>query len=350
MTRPRRPLLVALLAALLAGALALSACSSKDDTARAPQTQKLTLVLDYLPNADHAGIYMAQERGEFAKAGLDVQIVTPSDPASPLKLLAAGRADVAISYEPEILLARDKGLEVLSVGALAQRPLTSLMTVKGRPVDPAKLAGKRVGTAGIPYQDAYLDQILQQAGVDPASVRRVNVGFNLVPAMLSGRVDATLGAFWNIEGVQLRLERRRPRIAPVDDLGVPTYDELVLAAGYDTVQRDGAVLRRFIQALQRGTRAAEADPAAAAAALRRAAPDIGRRFAAASVEATLPVLFPEDRSRPFGFQNLEQWQEYADWMRRNDLLTQPVDVGTVATNEFLPGEGLGNAGSEPKAP
>ena len=113
-------------------------------------TRQLTLVLDYLPNADHVGIFMAQERGEFAKAGLDVRIVTPSDPAAPLKLLAAGRADIAISYEPEILLARDKGLEVLSIGALAQRPLTSLMAVKGRSVDPAKLAGKTVGTAGHP--------------------------------------------------------------------------------------------------------------------------------------------------------------------------------------------------------
>ena len=110
---------------------------------------------------------MAQARGEFRKAGLDVQIVTPSDPAAPLKLLAAGRADIAISYEPEIMLARDKRLEVMSVGALAQRPLTSLMTVKGRPVDPAKLAGKTVGTAGIPYQDAYLDQILAVRGRRP---------------------------------------------------------------------------------------------------------------------------------------------------------------------------------------
>lgn len=345
-----RPLTALTMIAALACALALSACGSKDDTAGTPKTRQLTLVLDYLPNADHVGIFLAQERGEFAKAGLDVKIVTPSDPAAPMKLLAGGRADIAVSYEPEILLARDKNLEILSIGALAQRPLTSLMTVKGRSVDPAKLAGKTVGTAGIPYQDAYLDEILDGANVDPATVKRVNVGFNLVPAMLSDRVDATLGAFWNIEGVQLQLEKRRPRIAPVDELGVPAYDELVLAAGYDTVQRDGAMLRRFIQALQRGTRAAREDPAAGVDALLKAAPDLGRRFATRSVAATLPVLFPEEAGRPFGFQNLAQWQDYADWMRRNDLLTRPVDVGTVATNEFLPGEGLGNAAGEPKAP
>ncbi len=175
----------------------------------------------------------------------------------------------------------------------------------------------------------------------------MNVGFNLVPAMLSERVDATLGAFWNVEGVQLRLEKRRPAIAPVDTLGVPTYDELVFAARYDTVEHDGELLRRFMQALQRGTVAARNDPQAAVAALRDAAPDLDRRFATESVRATLPVLFPADRSRAFGFQNLQQWQDYADWMRRNELLTRSVDVGTVATNEFLPGEGLGDVGSDP---
>lgn len=334
------------LTALLAGALALSACAKSDEPA-APERRTLTLVLDYLPNPDHVGIYMAKATGEFEKAGLDVKIVTPADPAAPLKMVTGGRADVAISYEPEILLARDQGAQVLSIAALAHQPLTSVMAVKGRTVDPAKLEGKRIGTAGIPYQDAYLDEILDAAGVDPASVTRVDVGFNLSPAMLSGRVDATLGAFWNVEGVQLRLEGKRPRIAPVDTLGVPTYDELILIAGYETVQREGALLRRFLQALQRGTRSAESDPEAAVDALMEASEGLERRFATASVKATLPVLFPEDRSRPFGFQNLREWQEYAEWMKRGGLITRPVDVGTVATNEFLPGEGLAPTRSAP---
>ncbi len=347
----RRKALAVLTAALIiAVALGVSACGKRADTAGTPQSRQLTLILDYLPNADHVGIYMAQARGEFRKAGLDVKIVTPTDPAAPLKLLAAGRADLAISYEPEVLLARDKNLGVLSVAALAQQPLTSLMAVKGHSVDPKKLEGKRVGTAGIPYQEAYLDEILQNSGVDPATVKRVNVGFNLVPAMLSGKVDATLGAFWNVEGVQLRLDRKRPSIAPVDTLGVPPYDELVLAARYGTVQHDGETLRRFMQALQRGTRDARNDPQAAVDALLAAAPDLKRKFTEASVKATIPVLFPEDGTRAFGFQNLQQWQDYADWMRRNNLLTRPVDVGTVATNEFLPGEGLGDVGADPTAP
>ncbi|HEY5143434.1 MAG TPA: ABC transporter substrate-binding protein [Solirubrobacteraceae bacterium] len=338
--RTALPLGLALLASL-----ALAACGAKHENTGAPATSDLRLVLDYLPNADHVGIYSARARGDFRRAGLNVQIQTPSDPSAPLKLLIAGKADLAISYQPEVLLARDKGARILSVGAVATEPLTSLMSVNNRPVSPKTLAGKRVGTAGIPYQDAYLDEILQTAGVDPGAVKRVNVGFNLVPAMLSGRVDATLGAFWNIEGVQLALQHKRPRILPVDRVGVPTYDELVLVARIDTVERHGALIRRFLQALQRGTRAARADPEAAAGALVAAAPDIKRPYAVATVRATLPALFPQDPKDPFGWQDPAEWNAYKDWMERNSLLTQPANVGQALTNEFLPGQGVGQDGA-----
>ena len=325
----------------LAASLALAACGAKHENTGAPAMSDLRLVLDYLPNADHVGIYTARALGDFRKAGLNVQIQTPSDPSAPLKLVMAGKADLAISYEPEVLLARDKGARILSVGAIATEPLTSLMSVGGRPVSPKTLAGKRVGTAGIPYQDAYLDEILQTAGIDPGRVKRVNVGFNLVPAMLTGRVDATLGAFWNIEGVQLALQHKRPRILPVDRVGVPTYDELVLVARIDTVEHHGALIRRFLQALQRGTRTARSDPATAADALVAAAPDIKRPYAVATVRATLPALFPQDPKDPFGWQDPAEWNAYKDWMERNNLLTRPANVGQALTNEFLPGQGVG---------
>ena len=329
------------IAAALLAAATLTACGAKKDVVTSPSQHVVRVVLDYLPNADHVGLYTAQASGEFAKVGLNVKLITPSTPSEPLKLLQSGGADLAISYEPELLMARDKGAAILSVGAIAQRPLTSLMSVNDKTVDPRKLEGAKIGTAGIPYQDAFLDQILSASGVDTTSIKKVNVGFELVPAMLSRRVDATLGAFWNIEGVQLRLAKKRPRIMPVDRAGVPPYDELVLAARNETVSRDGAMIRRFIGALQRGTRAAKADPAAAVAALRAAAPKLSKRDAAATVTATLPVLFPAAR-KPFGWQEPSQWQIFADWMKRNELLATPVDSAQAYTNEFLPGEGLGS--------
>ena len=298
-------------------------------------------MLDFFPNADHAGIYAAQATGAFRRAGLDVEIQTPSDPAAPLKLLAAGRADLAISYEPELLLARDKGQDLVGVGALVQRPLTSIMSVGSRAISrPEQLRGKKVGTAGIPYQSAYLAAILERANVPESSVREVNVGFNLVPAMLSRRVGATLGAFWNYEGVQLRLEHRRPRIIRVDEAGVPTYDELVFVARAADLGRGGAKVRRFMRAVAEGHEALRRDPATGIAPLLKANPDLegGASRSRASARRSRPSS-PRDRSKPFGWQEPSEWAAYARWMHDHQLLSRAGGVGQALTNEFLPGQG-----------
>src|SRR6185437_1935155 len=218
--------------------LALAACGSKQDALSAPATKPFSVMLDWFPNADHAPLYTAIAHGDFATVGLDVRPVVPTESAEPLKLLAAGKVDAAISYEPELLLARDQGLRVVSIAALVQRPLTSIIALPGRHVrSVADLAGKRVGTAGIAYQAAELQAALQAAHAPPTAAHEVNVGFNLVPAMLSGQVDATLGGFWNYEGIQLRLMHKHPLVIPVDRAGVPTYDELVVAVRQEQAHR-----------------------------------------------------------------------------------------------------------------
>jgi putative hydroxymethylpyrimidine transport system substrate-binding protein len=330
------------LATALVASLALGACGEKEDTVEPSGGQReLTLMLDYLPNPDHVGLYQSLADGAFADAALDVDVQVPSDPAAPLKLLQARKVDLAISYEPELLIARDKGLPLVSVAALAQVPLTSLITLDGRRIrGPADLRGGRVGTAGIPYQTEYLTTILRRAGVPRDSVKEINVGFNLTPAMLSRRVDATLGAFWNVEGVQLQREGKRPKIFRMEELGVPTYDELILVAHEDTLANRGDEVRAFVQALARGYEAARADPAAATDALVRAAPDLDRAFSLASVRASLPVFFPEDASKPWGWQDPRAWDAYGAWMFENDLLGVRPNAGAAAiTNEFLAGQG-----------
>ena len=325
----------------LAAAAALAACGERTEPTGPPARSSLRLMLDFFPNADHAGIYAAQATGAFRKAGLDVRIETPSDPAAPLKLLAAGRVDLAISYEPEVLLARDRGQKLVAVGAIVQKPLTSLMSIgKDAIADPTQLAGKTVGTAGIPYQSAYLRAILERARVDPARVREVNVGFNLVPAMLSKRVDATLGAFWNYEGIQLALQHKRPRIIRMERAGVPTYDELVIVAREDSLRTGGERVRRFLRALGQGYQALREDPNAGVAPLLKANPDLDRRLQTASVKATLPVFFTADRSKPFGYMSPSEWRAYGDWMLRNHLLKRPPNADRALTNEFLPGQGI----------
>lgn len=328
------------LLAVCGAALGLTACGEKQETTTpAAQKHTITLLLDYLPNPDHVGIYAALANGDFEQAGLDVKVETPADPAGVLKLLEAGRADIVITYEPELLIARDKGAQIVSVGAIAQAPLTSLMTLDRRVRDITDLRGGRVGTAGIPYQSAYLRTILETADIPVDSVKETSVGFNLVPAMLSRRVDATLGAFWNVEGVQLERARRNPRIWRMEELGVPTYDELVLASTKEFVGDRGDDVRAFVQALARGYEAARADPQAATDALVAAAPDLDPGFALASVRASLPVFFPEDESKPWGFQVPAEWDRYGDWMYENGLVNTRPQAGAAAiTNEFLAGQ------------
>ena len=355
----KRLLLLAALAALVAG------CGEKSEPTGTESTrlEPYTVMLDYVPNADHAGLYAALEAGLYKKAGLDVKLQPPPDPAAPLRLLVAGRADLAISYQPELLLARDAGEDgIVSVGALVQKPLTSLIALpEGGVKTPKDLAGKRVATAGIPYQSAYLKTILEQAGVDASSVQEINVGFNLTQAMLSGKADASLGSFWNYEGVDLQRRGRDPVILKMEDLGVPTYDELIFVARRQDLDPAGASrLRRFLSTTAAGHRLIRQNPQAGVDALLKADRGLDPELQLASIKATLPAFFPttparEDRAapttvspgdrtdRPWGWQEPIEWAAYERWMRAEKLLTRPPSEASPLTNEFLPGEGLGSS-------
>jgi putative hydroxymethylpyrimidine transport system substrate-binding protein len=335
--------LICALAALAALALGLSACGEKHDQLGPGNPHSLTLMLDWFPNADHVGLYQALADGEFSRAGLDVHVQVPTNAASPLQLLAAGKVDAAISYEPEVLLARNQGLPLVSIAAIVQRPLTSIISLNSKHITSvAKLRGKTVGDAGIPYQHAYLDTILTTAGVPVRSVHEVNVGENLVSSMLSGRVDATLGGYWNYEAIQLRQMRKHPNVIPVDRVGVPSYDELVLVVRRSELadhQRSDE-LRQFVQALGRGYQSARSDPQAAVANLVRMNPGLDSKLQLASVRATLPAFFPSDSSKPWGWQDATQWNAYGRWMLSHRLISNPTALNTPSTNEVLAGQGI----------
>jgi putative hydroxymethylpyrimidine transport system substrate-binding protein len=330
--------------ALATCTLAVSACGQKQDTVSAASTKPFTVMLDFFPNADHAPLYAAIANGDFRAAGLEVKPQTPANPAQPLQLLAAGKVDMAISYEPELLLARDQGLRLVSIGALIQRPLTSIIALPGSHVSKvADLKGKKVGTAGIPYQAAELKTALQAAGVDPATVQEVNVGFNLVPAMLSGKVAATLGGFWNYEAIQLEQLHKHPTTIPVDQAGVPKYDELVLVVREEEAKHRGQDLRVFLQALSHGQREVKANPAAAAKLLLAANPSLEGKLQLTSIERTLPATVPgpADPGKPYGWQEPEQWAAFGSWMLAHGLVRANPNAGLPPfTNEFLPGQGI----------
>jgi putative hydroxymethylpyrimidine transport system substrate-binding protein len=336
--RSRLTRLAAALSLAVILALALTACGGDGaaTTGSAGNPQPFTLDLDWYVNPDHAGIYTAIDRGFFRQAGLDVKPQVPSDPSAPIKEVAAGRADLAISYEPEVLLAAERGLDVEAVGAVAGSPLTSLISLpEGGIGSAADLDGKTVGTAGIPYQSDYLETILQEAGLSPSSAEEVNVGLNLLPALIGGRVDAILGGFRNIEGVDLRLRGLDPRIIPVDRLGVPTYDELVLVARRSTVEDHPEAIRAFIEALARGTDYARAHPQEAANAVISAGNGLDPMQTRAEVAATLPLLAPP-QGKPYGYLDPNAWRAYAEWMAAHDLISQAPPTDQVLTDELLP--------------
>ena len=281
-----------------------------------------------------------QAGGHFDRAGLNVEIRQPSDPAAVLKLLAAGKADLAISYEPEVLVARDKGLRVKSVGALVQKPLTSIMSLPEAKIGgPADLMGKTVGTAGIDYQSAYLRTILLEASVPPDTVKERNIGFAFSQALLTKKADATLGAFWNYEGTELQLKGKNPRIIRMEEAGLPTYNELVLVANEDSLERDSGRIRAFIAALARGTRDLEADPEEGINALLEANRDLDEKLQRAALKVTLPLFLPPEE-KPYGWQEPKEWGAFTAWMRENKLLETVPDARAAFTNELLPGEGL----------
>lgn len=232
-------------ALVLVGALVSAAPSAQ-------AADKLTLILDWFINPDHAPIYVALERGEFAARDLEVEIVEPADPNDPPKLVAAGQADVAISYQPQLHMQVDQGLPLTRIGTLVATPLNSLVVLEDGPVmELQDLVGKKVGFSVGGFEDALLGAMLASEGHGLDDVELINVNFALSTSLLSGQVDAVIGAFRNFELNQLELEDSAGRAFYPEEHGVPAYDELIFVANNDSLGDDR--LTRFLDAVEAGT-------------------------------------------------------------------------------------------------
>ncbi|UJA19520.1 ABC transporter substrate-binding protein [Thermoleophilia bacterium SCSIO 60948] len=335
--KPVARLATAALAAALLAAGSLAACGGEDETAGpgGQSGEPFELALDFYVNPDHAGILTGVEGGFFERAGLDVDPQVPSDPSAPIRQVAAGQVDLAISYEPELLLAREQGLPVVAVGALVAEPLTSVISLPSDPVeDASELEGKTVATAGIAYQDAFLEAILADGGVPPDSVEQVDVGFNLQPALLAGRAEATLGAFANIEGVELAERGEDPIVRPVDELGVPTYDELILVASEERLESDPARIEAFLGALEEASQAAAEDPERASELVVSESDGLDPRLTLAQTRATLPLL--AQSGERWGEMDPGEWEAFAEFMADRGLISEAPPASDLLTNDLLP--------------
>jgi putative hydroxymethylpyrimidine transport system substrate-binding protein len=327
---------VPLAALALVGGIA-AGCGD-DDQAGAPESaRKVDLILDWFPNADHAGVYGAIEEDYFAEEGLDVNAVVPSDPAASLKQVGTGKAPFAISYEPEVLIARSAGVPVVAVGAIAVHPLNSVIVRTDRGISrPKDLEGKTVGIAGVPSDRPLLDAVVRADGGDPASVETTNVGFNLSPALAAGKVDAVIGAYWNIEVVELERQGIPTQVFRLEENGVPDYDELVLVTSDEIARDDPELVKAFLRGLRAGQDWAATDQTGAVEHLLAANGDLDPEVVKEQVKLTADLLSPADEPT----LNLDpaEWASFAEWMGDNGLLPNPVDPADAVSDRFLPEE------------
>jgi putative hydroxymethylpyrimidine transport system substrate-binding protein len=307
-------------AALLAAVLLLvgfAGCG--EDGAEPGAPRGVTLVLDFVPNAAHAGIYAAESRGYYAGRGINLTIQQPGESSDAPKLLAVGRTDFAILDIHDLGIARERGLDVVGAMPIVQRPLAAVIARATGPVRrPRDLQGHTVGVTGLPSDEAIVDSEVSADGGDPAKVERVTIGFNAVSSLAAGKVDAATG-FWNAEGVALQRQGIPVRVFKVDDYGAPPYPELVLTASRQTIQRDPELVDSMVAATTRGYKLAFERPAQALDELLAAVPGLDRADQAAQLKALRPDLHPA----PFDQQVLREW---AAWDLEHGLLERPLDV------------------------
>ncbi len=334
----------ALALGLAATLAAVAGCGddSPVPAASSGEPTSVKVLLDWFVNADHAGIVAAIDHGPLAQRDITAKLVVPSDPASALTQVAAGKADFAVSYESEVLIARSQGIPVVAVGAVISRPLNAIITRADRGIRTARdLEGKTVGAAGVPSDRALLDRIVRSAGGDPTKVTLRGIGYTLTPALAAGKVDAIIGAYWNIEVPELENLGVATQVLKLDESGVPTHDELVLVTNDRTVAERGEMVRTVLAGLAEGQTWASlgANRAAVIGLLTKRNADLNPKVLPRQVALTAPVLSTDMAVKP------SEWATYAAWMRTNKLLTGDTDTAGAVNATFLP-----SVGSDAKAP
>ena len=321
-------------AASLAAALAVIALAACGDGGAEPgASHEATLVLDFTPNAVHAGLYAALAGREFEREGIELEIREPSASTDGPKLLEAGRAELAVLDIHDLAIARERGLEVVGVGAIVQRPLAAVIAGDRAAIrTPADLEGGTAGVTGLPSDDAVLDSVLEAGGADASAVERVTIGFDSIAALSAGRVDAAT-AFWNAEGVALRRLGVRTREFRVDDFGAPPYPELVLVTTAATLAQRADLVERMLAAIGRGQGELAADPDGALADLLEAVPELSEGEQRAQLEALL-------RADAIGASiRLDQGvlRRWAEWDAERGIVKRPPRIGRAFELGLAPG-------------
>ena len=296
----------------------------------AAAADKMTVLLDWFVNPDHGPLILAEEKGYFSDVGLEVEIVAPADPSAPPKLVAAGQAELAISYQPQLHLQIAEGLPLLRVGTLVATPLNCLLILENGPIKtPADLKGKKIGFSVAGVEEALLVTILSRYGVSLDDVELINVNFSLSPALMSKQVDAVIGAFRNFELNQMDIENVPGRCIYIEEEGVPAYDELIYVANPDRMDRD--MLARFMRATELATQYIINNPEESWEVFAATSKELQNELNRRAWRDTLPRF----ALRPAAF-DAGRYLAFQDFLAEAGLISETVPISRIAVDVTAP--------------
>lgn len=313
----------------------VSGCGAKnnDDNNTTGDLKELDVVLDWYPNALHAFMYVAMEKGYYADEGLKINIRFPSNANDAISLVAAGQADIGLYYQQDVIQARaEQNVPVKSIGAVVQAPLNIVLSLKDKNITDAKdLVGKTIGYAGTELSEALIRSIMDYVGADYSDVTLIDVGFDLMSSMTTGNVDATIGCLVNHEVPQMEEEGFEVNWFDLDDYGVPTYYEGVFLANDDAIANDSETLAAFLRASAKGFADMKADPEEALRILLANQNEENFPLSETVERKSMATLLPlmETADATFLSQTDECWQENIDWMLAQNLITKAPALDDV---------------------
>ncbi|WP_042351969.1 ABC transporter substrate-binding protein [Bacillus massiliigorillae] len=298
------------------------------------ELEEMSIMLDWYPNAVHSAIYAAQEKGYFKDEGLDVKIEMPADTNDPLKLAAAGKVDLAISYQAQLLLSRSEDIPVVSVAALVRHTLNTIMYKEDSGIrSPKDLEGKRIGYASSSISEATVASVMKSDGADESKVKMTDVGWDLIASLATDRVDATIGGLINHELVLLQKEGYKMKALNLTDYGIPDEYALIVVTGEKTLQKKKASIEKFWRAVTKGQEMVKQNPTSGLQILLNHENDsfpLDPEVEKESLQILLPLM--EEEKVPFGFQEKAKWQEEADWLLKSGVIKKKVDVDDAFVN------------------
>ncbi|WML48269.1 ABC transporter substrate-binding protein [Neobacillus sp. PS3-34] len=315
--------------------LLLSACSAGNknnetstdkESGDSKKLEKVSLMLDWYPNAVHSFLFAAQEKGYFKEQGLDVDIQMPADTNDPLKLVAANQIDMALSYQPQVLVARGEDIPVQSFGAIVRHPLNQLMVPADGPLkSPKDLAGKTIGYPSIPLDEAIVQSMVKADGGDPKKIKMVDVGWDLIPAMATKKTDALIGGYINHEKLLLEKEGHPMHAFNPGEYGVPDYYELVLVASEKELKEKPKVFKKFMAAISKGQKYVKENPEKGLSILLKhedKSSPLEKDVETKSLQILLPLM--DAKGKPFGYQDKAIWENVAKWLYDNKIVKTKI--------------------------